>query len=170
MPPCTSTRESCKAWRDEVGMRSRPRMVWRGRRVPRLTPNSASVGVAGAPSISLIPGQSPPESCQPPPEPPIHSPRMVRAATMRRSVSVIGPVRDLICPVARMQAAIKAPSKWVETARREPLGIPLTFYTSSPPQPGPKTRPSRSARLAPERSMPGGMMPAAMMAALRRPR
>ena len=40
------------------------------------------------PSISLMPGQTPPESCQPPPEPPSHSPRMARAATRRRSVFV----------------------------------------------------------------------------------
>ena len=32
-----------------------------------------------------MPGQRPPESCQPPPDPPIHSPRIARAATMRRS-------------------------------------------------------------------------------------
>jgi hypothetical protein len=32
----------------------------------------------------LIPGQSPPESCHPPPEPASHSPRMARAATKRR--------------------------------------------------------------------------------------
>jgi len=31
----------------------------------------------------LMPGQRPPESCQPPPEPPSHSPRIARAATMR---------------------------------------------------------------------------------------
>ncbi len=29
--------------------------------------------------MSLMPGQTPPESCQPPPEPPSHSPRIARA-------------------------------------------------------------------------------------------
>ena len=37
--------------------------------------------------IIFTPGQIPPESCQPPPEPPSHSPRIARAATSRRSSS-----------------------------------------------------------------------------------
>ena len=52
-----------------------------------------SSACASTPWISLIPGQTPPESCQPPPEPPNHSPRMARAATNRRSASSSGPVR-----------------------------------------------------------------------------
>ncbi len=52
---------------------------------PRLIPNSGSPSWAATPWISLIPGHTPPESCQPPPEPPSHSPRMARAATRRRS-------------------------------------------------------------------------------------
>ena len=34
-----------------------------------------------SPSIIFTPGQTPPESCQPPPEPASHSPRIARAAT-----------------------------------------------------------------------------------------
>src|SRR5258707_74218 len=41
--------------------------------------------------MSFIPGHTPPESCQPPPEPPSPSPRMARAATNRRSLSSRGP-------------------------------------------------------------------------------
>ena len=51
------------------------------RRTPDRPPAPAT------PSISLIPGQTPPESCQPPPEPPSHSPRIARASTSRRSSS-----------------------------------------------------------------------------------
>jgi len=50
--------------------------------------------------MSFMPGQTPPESCHPPPEPPSHSPRMARAATRRRSDSSSSPVRLLACPVA----------------------------------------------------------------------
>ena len=80
-----------------------------------------------------MPGQTPPESCQPPPEPPSHSPRMARAATTRRSSSVELPVRERVWPVARMQTAISEASRLVETASREPLGMPLTWLTSSMP-------------------------------------
>ena len=65
--------------------RSVPRIVWCGSSRPRLMPNSGSPSPARTPWISLMPGQTPPESCQPPPEPPSHSPRMARAATSRRS-------------------------------------------------------------------------------------
>ncbi len=34
---------------------------------------------------------------------------------------------DAICPVARMQAAIRQASRLVETARREPLGMSFTL-------------------------------------------
>ena len=57
-------------------------------------PNSGSPGPAARPSIIFMPGQMPPESCQPPPEPPSHSPRMARAATSFRSASLSGPVSD----------------------------------------------------------------------------
>ena len=80
-----------------------------------------------------MPGQTPPESCQPPPEPPIHSPRIARAATMRRSSSASGPVRLRVWPVARIQTAMSEASRLVETASREPLGMPLTWLTSSMP-------------------------------------
>ena len=72
--------------------------------------------------------------------------------------------------VARMHTEMSEASKLVETARREPLGMSLTWLTSSRPRPGPTRRARRSARLWPEPSMPCGMMPAAMTAALSRPR
>ena len=58
-----------------------------------------------------------------------------------------------------MHAPMSAPSRVVETASREPLGMRLTLLTSSKPRPGPKMTPSSSASLAPERSMPGGTRP-----------
>ena len=89
---------------------------------------------------------------------------------MRRSPSFIGPSSDSIWPVARMQTPRSAPRRFVETASREPLGIRFTLLTSSKPRPGPKMLPSRSASRVPERSIPGGTIPAAMMAAFSRPR
>ena len=170
IPPCTSTSESCRARRAAAGTRSGPSNVCRGSRHPRLMPCSGSPGRAGAPSMSLIPGHSPPESCQPPPDPPNHSPRIARAATIRRSASASGPSRAPIWPVARIQTPISAPSRLVDTARREPLGIRLTLLTSSKPRPGPNTAPSSAPSSAPERSMPGGTMPAAITAAFNSPR
>ena len=61
------------------------KILWSGSRHPRLMPNSGSPSAARTPWISLMPGHTPPESCQPPPLPPSHSPRMARAATSRRS-------------------------------------------------------------------------------------
>ena len=120
--------------------------------------------------MSFMPGQTPPESCQPPPEPPSHSPSSARARTSRRSCSCSGPVSEAAWPVARMQTLTSAASRLVETASREPLGMLLTLLTISRPRPGPTMRASSSARLWPEPSMPGGTMPAAMTAALSRPR
>ena len=117
-----------------------------------------------------MPGQMPPESCQPPPEPPSHSPRIARAATSLRSASVRPPVSDWIWPVARMQAVMIAASRFVETASREPLGMSLTLLTISSPRPGPTSRASTSASVWPEPSSPAGMMPAAITAALSSPR
>ena len=71
---------------------------------------------------------------------------------------------------ARMQTPMRAASRLVETARREPLGMSLTLETSSRPRLGPSISASRSVREAPEPSMPGGTRPDAMTAALRRPR
>jgi hypothetical protein len=99
--------------------------------------------------MSFMPGQTPPESCQPPPEPPSHSPSSARASTSRRSCSCSGPVSERACPVARMQTLTSAASRFVETARREPLGMLLTLLTSSKPRPAPTTRASKSARLWP---------------------
>ena len=73
-------------------------------------------------------------------------------------------------PVALMQRAIKVSSKVVETASRDPLGMLLTLLMISRPCPDRTTRASNSARLWPEPSTPGGTMPAAMTAALSKPR
>ena len=96
-------------------------------------PNSGSPSAARTPWMSLMPGQTPPESCQPPPLPPSHSPRIARAATSLRSCSSIPPVREWIWPVARMQTAMMQASRLVETASREPLGISFTRLTISMP-------------------------------------
>ena len=79
----------------------------------------------------------PPESCQPPPEPPSHSPRIARATTTFASSRSSGPVRLRVWPVARIRSAISDASRLVETASREPLGMSLTLLTTSSPQPGP---------------------------------
>ena len=99
----------------------------------------APLGVSGrppTPSMSLMPGKIPPESCQPPPEPPSHSPRMARATTTLASSGSSGPVRLRAWPVARIKSVISEASRLVETARREPLGMSLTLLTISSPCPG----------------------------------
>ena len=75
------------------------RISWAGRSRPRLIPDSGSDGHGGDPRDHLDPGKTPPESCQPPPEPPSHSPRMARATTTgassgRASRSGSGPGRS----------------------------------------------------------------------------
>ena len=118
-----------------------------------------------------MPGQTPPESCQPPPLPPSHSPRMARAATRRRSCSSSEPVSAWIWLVARMHTAIRQASRLVETARREPFGMSFTLLTISMPWPGlPVSRASRSESGWVAPSMPGGTMPLAITAAFSRPR
>ena len=69
-----------------------------------------------------------------------------------------------------MQALINPANRLVETASRDPLGILLTLLTISKPKPGPASRASSSARLNPDPSIPGGTMPAAMIAAFNSPR
>ena len=138
MPPCTSTRLSCSFRRVSAEASAASSTWWVGSRRPRLMPNSGSPSAAACPWISLMPGQTPPESCQPPPEPAIHSPRIARAATSRRSVSCSPPSRFCACPVARMQTEISEASRLVETARREPFGMPLTLLISSMPAPRPR--------------------------------
>jgi len=147
IPPWTSTRLSCRACRVPGVTSSGPRIRWRGRSRPRLIPYSGSPSAAGTPSISLMPGHTPPESCHPPPEPPSHSPRIARAAAVRRSGSLNAPHREPAWPVARMQTLTSAASKVVETARRDPLGMSLTRLTISKPRPGPRRRASSAARL-----------------------
>ena len=89
---------------------------------------------------------------------------------MRRSLPDSGPSRLPTCPVARMQAAIRLPSRFGETASREPLGMLLTLLTTSSPWPGPTTRASRSCRGWRALSSPGGTIPEAMTAAFSKPR
>ena len=139
-------------------------------RHPREMPHSGSSSVAATPVMSLMPGQTPPESCHPPPEPPSHSPKRARARTSRRSDSSSDPVNEEACPVARIQTLMSEPSKFVLTANRDPLGMSLTLEHSSRPRPGPTMRASKSARDCPEPSMPGGTTPAAMTAAFSNPR
>ena len=139
-------------------------------------PHSGSDSAAATPVMSLMPGQTPPESCQPPPLPPNHSPSNARASTIRRSDSDNGPVTSpvsappVVWPVARMQTLMSEPSRFVLTARRDPFGMSFTHDTISRPRPGPTTRASRSASDWPEPSIPGGTMPEAITAALSRPR
>ena len=100
-------------------------------------PNSGSPSAASAPLMSFMPGQTPPESCQPPPDPPSHSPSIARASTSRRSSSCKAPSSEPAWPVARMHTEIRDASRFVDTASREPLGMLLTLLTSSRPRPGP---------------------------------
>ncbi len=69
-----------------------------------------------------------------------------------------------------MQVEMRAARRLVETASREPLGMLLTEEMISIPRLGPASRRRRSWSDSPDPSMPGGMMPEAMMAALRSPR
>ena len=130
-----STRLFCRAHLASSEMQSSLSIVWFGSNRPRLTPASGSFGPASIPSMRLIPGQTPPESCQPPPEPPSHSPRIARAVINRWSISSNPPSSAEIWPVARISTAIKLPSRFVETASLEPFGISLTLLTSSSPKP-----------------------------------
>ena len=83
-----------------------------------------------------MPGHTPPESCQPPPDPPSHSPRMARAATRRRSDSLkLARQRDLPAPSPACKPQIRHASRLVETARRDPLGMLFTWLTISIPRP-----------------------------------
>ena len=88
MPPWTRTRLSWSFWRvsSEASVSVEDAMIGQ-----QAAAADAELGVAFggamAPVISFMPGQTPPESCQPPPEPPSHSPRIARAATSRRSCS-----------------------------------------------------------------------------------
>ena len=112
-------------------------MQWSGNSRPRLMPCSGSSASATRPPIILMPGHTPPESCHPPPDPASHSPRIARAATMRRSDSLSVPSSEVTCPVARMQTATIAASKLVDTASREPLGMSFTLLNDLQPQPRP---------------------------------
>ena len=121
--------------------------------------------------MSFMPGQTPPESCQPPPEPPSHSPSSAARQHEAALVFVQTPAAIFAWPVARMQTDTSAASRFVETASREPFGMSLTLLTSSRPRPGPAVaREQDRARLVPEPSIAGGTMPAAMTAALSNPR
>ena len=170
MPPCTTTRESCNALRADSGISSRRYTWWVGISRPREIPNSGSSPPATVPVMSLIPGQTPPESCHPPPEPPSHSPSNARANTRRRSDSSNAPVNDAACPVARMHTLMSDPNRFVLTASRDPLGMSFTHDTISRPRPTPTRRASRSCSECPEPSIPGGTTPDAITAAFNNPR
>ena len=130
MPPCTSTRLASSLRRVSADTSN----AWcRGSKQPRLMPYSRSPFCAICPSINLMPGHTPPESCQPPPEPPSHSPRIARAATNRRSSSPNVPIKPRVWPVALIATAINEASKFVETASREPFGISFTWLATSSP-------------------------------------
>ena len=93
---------------------------------------------------------------------------MARDAMSRRSRSSRPPSRLAVWPVARMSTLIMDPNRFVDTARREPLGISFTCVTSSMPMPGPATRASTSAKACPAPSNDGGTSPEAMTPALSR--
>ena len=170
MPPWTTTSESCNALRALSGISSRVKTRCCGMSRPREMPCSGSPGDDATPSINLIPGHTPPLSCQPPPLPPIHSPSSARASTSRRSLSRNSPVSDSAWPVARMSTEMSAARRFVDTARREPFGMSFTLETSSRPRPGPSICESRSPSDCPLPSMPGGTTPLAITAALSKPR
>ncbi len=90
-----------------------------------------------------MPGHIPPESCQPPPDPAIHSPKIALAATKRRSSSVKFSVNLSVCPVARIHKDISEANKLVETANLEPFGMLFTLLTISIPLPLPAIFSSR---------------------------
>ena len=143
-------------------------MCW-GRRQPRLILYSVSPLWARTPSIVLIPGHTPPESCHPPPEPPSHSPRIAREAIMSRSCSVGVPSNWRVCCVARIRILIIDASKFVETAKRDPFGMSLTFVTSSIPSPGNAILSRISLMVKRVPSNDGGIKPDAMTAAFSKP-
>mmetsp|Transcript_20139 Transcript_20139/g.57782 ORF Transcript_20139/g.57782 Transcript_20139/m.57782 type:complete len:208 (-) Transcript_20139:18-641(-) len=174
MPPWTRTSEFRRASRSCVDASSSPKILCDGTSLPLLMPHSGSPSSASTPVMSFNPGQTPPLSCQPPPLPPSHSPRMARAATSLRSSSRRGPVSDEVCPVALIQTAMMHPNKLVETARRDPLGISFTFVTNSipfPPFPVPPINDANtcSKEISGRHSRLGGTMPLATMPALSRP-
>ena len=101
---------------------------------PRLTPHSGSPGEAETPSISLMPGKMPPESCQPPPDPPSHSPRIARATTTFDSSGPSGPVRFGTWPVARIISVISEASKIGRDGQPRPLGNIVDLADDLQPQ------------------------------------
>ena len=128
--------------------RRRGRAVQEAMGRQQAAPADAPLGVAlggGDALDQLDAGKDPPESCQPPPEPPSHSPRIARATTTLASSGSSGPVRLRAWPVARIKSAISEASRLVETASRDPLGMSLTLLTISSPWPGRTIRASRSA-------------------------
>ena len=173
MPPCTSTRLSCSrsACAAETSSGREDAVVGQqAAAADARTPDRPRP--AHTPWISLMPGQTPPESCQPPPEPPSHSPRMARAATRRRSVFLQAACRARVPGSWRACRPRSAhASRLVETASREPFGNVVDLADDLDAAPGSRSaRASRSLSgwLAP--SMPGGTMPEAITAAFSSPR
>ena len=67
-----------------AGASVKSRILWLGNSRPRLMPNSGSPRLGQHPLINFMPGQSPPESCQPPRNHPAIHPEWQRAAASRR--------------------------------------------------------------------------------------
>ena len=157
----------CRTW---CGARPPPvEDVWVGSRRPRLTPNSGSPSVAGRRSISLMPGQTPPESCQPPPDPPSHSPRMARAATRRRSCSGEGAGQRGGLPGGPHAGGDQAAEEVGRDGQARALGDVVDAADDLQPQPGADHARQQVGQALAGALDPGGTMPAAMTAALSRP-
>ncbi len=144
--------------------------VWAGSRRPRLTPHSGSPSGAATPWISLMPGKIPPESCQPPPDPPSHSPRIARATTTLASSGSSGPVRLRVWPVARINKRDQRSQQVGRDGQPRTLGNVVDLADDLQPVPGPDDPASRSASRVCVPSRAGGISPEATTAALTSPR
>ena len=170
IPPWTSTIESNIFFSTSSGISSLENTLWLGSRHPLLIPNSGAPFSAVIPAIIFIPGQRPPESCQPPPEPPSHSPSIDLDATVRLSSSEMGPVISLIWPLKRIKRVIIVARRVVLTAKREPFGMPFTLVTISIPPRLPNSLCRISGSGTSLSSRHGGTMPEATTPALSRER
>mmetsp|Transcript_19800 Transcript_19800/g.30898 ORF Transcript_19800/g.30898 Transcript_19800/m.30898 type:complete len:243 (-) Transcript_19800:816-1544(-) len=132
-PPCTNTKLFSNAFNNEGGASSSLSNLCLGNSRPRLTPYSGSPIFDLTPWMSFSPGQTPPESCHPPPLPPNHSPNIALAATNLLSSSRRGPSIHADCLVALIATEMIDPSKFVDTANLDPFGIFLTKVVSSKP-------------------------------------
>ena len=126
---------------------------------------------AATPWMSLMPGKIPPESCQPPPEPPSHSPRMARATTTLASSGSSGPVRFRAWPVARIRERDQRGQQVRRDRQPRTLGDVVDLADDLQPVPRPDD-PRRADRRAGSAvpSSEGGISPEATTPALIRPR